>query len=72
MLAASLDAALGGDDSAETLATYHQRRDELSREVYETTQQIAALEWDDNSLLEIFLRFGTAAAAEMQAIQSFG
>ena len=72
LLADAVHAALSGEDWDQALGGYQQRRDELSREVFETTQLVAGLEWDDDSLLEIFLRFGAASLAEKEAIEAFG
>ncbi len=72
LLAEAVHSALGGKDWDDVLGGYQRRRDELSREVFETTQLIAALGWDESSLLEIFLRFGAATIAEIEAIQAFG
>ena len=72
LLADAIHAALGGTDWGDALGDYQRRRDDLSRDVYETTQLIAALEWDEKSLLEIFMRFGAAVMAETETIEAFG
>jgi flavin-dependent dehydrogenase len=71
LLAEAIHAALDGEDWDKALGSYQRRRDEMSRDVFETTQQIASLEWDEDSLLEIFMRFGAAVMAEEQAIGAF-
>jgi len=43
---------------ADALAGYQQRRDDMSRVMFETTQEMAALGWDDQRLLELFMTFG--------------
>lgn len=72
LLANAVHAGLDGTPMADALSRYQVRRDEFSRDVYETTQQIAALDWTDDSLLEIFMRFGAAATAEAEEIAAFG
>jgi flavin-dependent dehydrogenase len=56
----------GGD-----LAGYQTRRDDMSAEVYAATQDIADLAWDDNGLVEIFMRFGAAVEKERLEIAAF-
>jgi flavin-dependent dehydrogenase len=72
LLAGAVHDGLDGDDLEGRLAGYQARRDELSAELYDTTQEIAALGWSDASLLDTFLRFGGAAMAEVEAINAFG
>ena len=72
LLANAVHAGLDGAPLDETLAAYQARRDELSRDVFETTQEIAALEWDDETLLPVFMRFGAAVMMEAEAIAAFG
>lgn len=72
LLANAVHAGLDGTPMAAALSAYQARRDEFSRDVYEATQEIAALEWTDDSLLEIFMRFGAAATAEAEEIAAFG
>jgi flavin-dependent dehydrogenase len=65
LLADALASGLGGDRPlAEALAGYQEQRDSIAREVYEVTQDIAGLEWDDAGLLMLFMRFGAAVQAE--------
>lgn len=59
------------DERAAALAGYHAKRDEMSAEVYAATQDIADLAWDDNGLLEIFMRFGAAVEKERLEIAAF-
>ena len=72
LLADAVHAGLDGSPLDETLAAYQARRDELSRDVYETTQEIAGLGWDEETLLPVFMRFGAAVMAEAEAIAAFG
>src|SRR5437588_3489142 len=72
LLADAVHAGLDGSPLDETLAAYQARRDELSRDVYETTQEIAGLGWDEETLLAVFMRFGAAVMAETEAIAAFG
>jgi flavin-dependent dehydrogenase len=58
-----IDEALAGDQA---------RRYALSRDVYETTQEIAGLGWTEDELLVIFMRFGAAAMYQADAIAAFG
>ena len=72
LLANAVHAGLDGEPWQDALGHYRQRRDELSRGVFETTQEIAALGWTEDSLLEIFMRFGAAVQIEAEAIAAFG
>jgi flavin-dependent dehydrogenase len=72
LLANAVHAGLDGVPMAEALSGYQARRDELSRDMFETTQQIAALDWTEDSLLEIFMRFGAAVTMEAEQIAAFG
>ena len=72
LLANAVHAGLDGTSMIDALSQYQARRDELSRDVFETTQQIAALDWTEDSLLEIFMRFGAAVSTEAEQIAAFG
>jgi len=72
LLANAVHAGFDGAPVADALREYQTARDEFSRDVYETTQQIAALDWTDDSLLEIFMRFGAAVGVEAQQIAALG
>lgn len=69
-LGAGLDAGLAGwpEKLAGALDGYTACRDRLSAEVYAATQEIAALEWTEASLIDLFLRFVTAVNEETAAI----
>jgi hypothetical protein len=43
----------------------------MSKEAYDATQDIADLRWDDNGLLEIFMRFGAASEKDRLEIAAF-
>jgi flavin-dependent dehydrogenase len=72
LLADAVHAGLDGTPLADALSGYQARRDELSHDVFETTQQIASLDWTEDSLLEIFMRFGAAVTMEAEQIAAFG
>jgi flavin-dependent dehydrogenase len=72
LLANAVHAGLDGTPLADALSGYQARRDELSRDVFDTTQQIASLDWTEESLLEIFMRFGAAVTMEAEQIAAFG
>jgi flavin-dependent dehydrogenase len=72
LLANAVHAGLDDRSMAESLSGYQACRDEFARDVFETTQQIASLEWTDDSLLEIFMRFGAAVSTEAEQIAAFG
>jgi flavin-dependent dehydrogenase len=72
LLANAVHAGLDGTSMTDALGRYQARRDELSRDVFETTQQIASLDWTEDSLLEIFMRFGAAVTTEAEQIAAFG
>jgi flavin-dependent dehydrogenase len=72
LLANAIHAGLDGAPLAETLDQYQKRRDELSQGIYESTQAIAALDWNDEGLFEIFMRFAMATAEELEALAAFG
>ncbi len=72
LLANAVHAGLDGTSMTDALRDYQTRRDEFAHDVYETTQQIAALEWTEDSLLEIFMRFGAAVTTEAENIAAFG
>jgi flavin-dependent dehydrogenase len=72
LLANAVHAGLDGTSMTDSLSEYQARRDELSRDVFETTQQVASLDWTEDSLLEIFLRFGAAVTTEAEQIAAFG
>jgi len=72
LLANAIHAGLDGTSMTGALGEYQARRDEFSRDVFETTQQIASLDWTDDSLLEIFMRFGAAVSTEAEEIATFG
>jgi 2-polyprenyl-6-methoxyphenol hydroxylase-like FAD-dependent oxidoreductase len=72
LLANAITAGLqGAQPMDEALAHYQSRRDEMSKEAYDATQDIADLRWDDNGLLEIFMRFGAASEKERLEIAAF-
>jgi flavin-dependent dehydrogenase len=72
LLANAVHTGLDDTPMADALSGYQSRRDELSQAVYETTQQIAALDWTEDSLLEIFMRFGAGVMWETEQIAAFG
>jgi flavin-dependent dehydrogenase len=72
LLAGAIHAGLDGGHLDKELAGYQARRDDLDGELYDATQEIAGLGWNEDSLLEIFLRFGGASMAEVAAITAFG
>jgi flavin-dependent dehydrogenase len=72
LVANAVTSGLSGESRMdEAMAGYQQRRDEMSKEVYDATQDIADLRWDDNGLLEIFMRFGAAVEKERLEIAAF-
>jgi hypothetical protein len=71
LLANAVHAGLDGTPMADALEGYQVVRDQLSRDVFETTEEIAALEWSEDSLLEIFMRFGAASSSEAEQIAAF-
>jgi flavin-dependent dehydrogenase len=72
LLADAVHAGLDGASMSDALSAYQARRDGLSRDVFESTQQIASLDWTEDSLLEIFMRFGAAVSTEAEQIAAFG
>ena len=60
------DAVAGGGDGA--LAEYEQRRDALSIDLFETTEAIASLEWDNASLKSHHRRLSDAMKHEVRAL----
>ena len=72
LLAGAVSDGLDGASMDAALAGYQARRDAMSRDVFETTQEIAALGWNEDDLLGIFLRFGAAITQETAEIEAFG
>jgi len=72
LVANAVHEALDGEPWDQAFGRYQRRRDEIAKELYETTQEIAALGWDEDRLLEVFMRFAMASAAEDAAIAAFG
>ena len=57
--------AAGGDDA---LAEYERRRDALSVELFDTTEAIASLEWDNAGLKSLHRRLSDAMKREVRAM----
>jgi len=57
--------AAGGDDA---LAEYERRRDALSVELFDTTEAIASLEWDNAGLKSLHRRLSDAMKHEVRAM----
>lgn len=72
LLADAVHVGLDGVSMTDALSQYQARRDEFARDVFETTQEIAALNWTEDSLLETFVRFGAAVTTEAEQIAAFG
>jgi flavin-dependent dehydrogenase len=73
LLANAVAGGLGGSEPLdEALLGYQRRRDEMSRDVYHATQDIAAFDGDPDVAAEAFARFGVAAAQETMEIAAFG
>ena len=66
-------AGLGGAEPLdEALLGYQRRRDDMSRDVYHATQDIAAFDGDPDVAGQAFARFGLAVAQETMEIAAFG
>src|SRR5207253_10127623 len=73
LLANAVAAGLGGSQPLdEALLGYQHRRDEMSRDVYHATQDIAAFDADPEVAMEAFVRFAVAATQETMEIAAFG
>jgi len=73
LLANAVVAGLAGAQPlADAMAGYQRRRDEMSRDVYEATQDIAAFDGDEQAAAEAFMRFGVAVQKEAVEIAAFG
>ncbi|HMC41662.1 MAG TPA: NAD(P)/FAD-dependent oxidoreductase [Acidimicrobiales bacterium] len=73
LLANAVVAGLAGAHPlADAMAGYQRRRDEMSRDVYEATQDIAAFDGDEQAAAEAFMRFGVAVQKEAVEIVAFG
>jgi flavin-dependent dehydrogenase len=57
--------AAGGDDA---LAEYERRRDQLSVELFDITEAIASLEWDNAGLKSLHRRLSDAMKHEVRAM----
>lgn len=73
LLANAVIAGLGGEEPVETaMETYQRRRDDMSRDVYQATQDIAASFDNVDAAMEAFIRFGAAAQREVEEISALG
>ena len=73
LLANAIHAGLDGTSMTGALSDYQPR----ARRVSHTTSsrppsRIASLDWTEDSLLEIFMRFGAAVSTEAEGIAAFG
>ena len=72
LLSNAVAGGLGGAQPlAEALAAYRDRRDEMSKDVYDATQDLAAFDPDDQKAIDAFMRFGAAVQKEALEIASF-
>ena len=71
LLTIAISEGLGSESMDVPLAAYQARRDAMSRDIFETTQEIAALGWSEEDLLGIFMRFGAAVTEEATEIEAF-
>jgi flavin-dependent dehydrogenase len=73
LLADGIIAGLGGQEPMETaLAGYQRRRDEMARDIYEATQDIAANFDNVDAAMEAFVRFGAATQKEVEEMVALG
>ena len=65
---AAVDVVAGGSTERESLAAYQARRDELSTDLFDTTDTIAGHGWTDAEIGPLLLRLNKAIAAESEAL----
>jgi 2-polyprenyl-6-methoxyphenol hydroxylase-like FAD-dependent oxidoreductase len=69
LLAVALTDALGGAvPEATALATYQQRRDRLSAELFDVTEQVAGHTWTEQQLRPLLRELSAAMSAEVEAL----
>ncbi|HEX7167124.1 MAG TPA: NAD(P)/FAD-dependent oxidoreductase [Acidimicrobiales bacterium] len=69
LLSRALHAGWSGEaPMAEALAGYHATRDDLSRDIYDWTQQIASLQWNPDELLGLFMNVMMKTIELMDAV----
>jgi menaquinone-9 beta-reductase len=61
-----------GRGTEQALAGYQSTRDELSRELFEVTGEIARFEWDLETVRALHLRLSRAMSAEVEALVALG
>ncbi|MDR7251381.1 flavin-dependent dehydrogenase [Nocardioides sp. BE266] len=70
LLATEVLAAHGGDVAQEVaLARYEATRDRLSRQLFETTERVAAYDWDGPGIRSLLLRLSAAMGEEVEHLE---
>jgi flavin-dependent dehydrogenase len=68
LLSDAVVSSLGTAGLDDALRGYHERRDALAADLYDITHQFADLQWTNDDLFEMFLRFGAALAKELDDV----
>jgi flavin-dependent dehydrogenase len=70
LLADAVLDGLDGTPEAVALAGYQVRRDDLSRDLFEVTEEVAAYDWDATRLQALLRRVSSAMSDEVEHLQA--